>query len=223
MKVAQIKDIENLADGSIIGEMRVQIKAAFAAKTGQGKYGPWRVQPAILKDATGEIRASFWTSDDIQELTGQTVTIKSQAGAKGLQGLSVKHSDHSGKNELSVTDKAAIIDDAEGAVREYIKEKVPSIVKTAENPKAAIFQRAQLYVECIKAANWVAKQEEITGEHFQAVVASLFISADKAGLHASFPATQAKPSAPVEDEIPMDHPPKPAKAHKDELLEEVGW
>jgi hypothetical protein len=220
MKVAKIADIENLADGSIIGEMRVQIKAAFAAKTGQGKYGPWRVQPAILKDATGEIRASFWTNDEMQELTGQTVTIKSQAGAKGLQGLSVKHSSHSGKNELSISDKAAIIDDAEGAVREYVKEKVPSIVKTVENPKAAIFQRAQLYVECIKAATWVSEQQEITVEHFQAVVASLFISADKAGLHASFP-TSAKKPEPQEDDIDMT-PAKP-KAHKDELLEEAGW
>ena len=63
MKVAKIADLANLADGSIIGEMSVQVKAAFPAKTGEGKSGPWRVQPAILKDSTGEVRASFWVKD----------------------------------------------------------------------------------------------------------------------------------------------------------------
>ena len=222
MKVAQIKDIENLADGSIIGEMRVQIKTAFPPKTGQGKYGPWRVQAAILKDSTGECRASFWTNDDMTELTGQTVTIKSQAGAKGLQGLAVKYNDHGKKNELNITDKAAIIDDASGAVNAYVAERVPNIVQKApviSDPKAAIFQRAQLYVDCLKAAGWVAKQEEITGEHFQAVVASLFISADKAGLYNSYPGSKAAAPAPAPkpepaDEIPMGD---------DEFAKEAGW
>jgi hypothetical protein len=57
MKVAKIADLENLADGTVIGQMVVQVKAAFDAKTGKGKFGDWRVQPVILKDGTGEVRA----------------------------------------------------------------------------------------------------------------------------------------------------------------------
>ena len=225
MKVAKIADLANLADGSIIGEMSVQVKAAFPPKTGEGKYGPWRVQACILKDSTGEARASFWTKDEMKDLVGQTITIKSQGGSKGLQGLSVKFSSHSNTNELNISDKAAIIDSAAGAFRQAeTANKVNTALASGQgggtpaDAKRLIFQRAQLYVECIKAAGWVTKQEEVTGEHFQAVVASLFISADKANLWNCFPATAAKP-APVEvpDEIPM------GGDDVDEFTKEAGW
>ena len=225
MKVAKIADLTNLADGSIIGEMSVQVKAAFPPKTGEGKFGPWRVQAAILKDSTGEVRCSFWGNDEIKDLIGQTITIKSQPTNKGLQGLSVKYSKHSDSNELNITEKAAIIDSAAGAFRQAeTANKVNTALASGQgggtpaDAKRLIFQRAQLYVECIKAAGWVTKQEEVTGEHFQAVVASLFISADKANLWNCFPATAAKP-APVEvpDEIPM------GGDDVDEFSKETGW
>jgi len=234
MKVAKIQDIENLADGSIIGEMVVQIKAAFDARTGQGKFGPWRVQPCILKDATGEIRASFWTKDDMKELTGQTITIKSQAGAKGLQGLKVKHSSHSGKNELDVSDKAAILDGTSNAVSTYVdavkvNTQLAQSKGTVQDAKRLLFQKAQLYVECVKAADWIKKQHDLTADHFQAVVASLFISADKQNLANCFPVETVKATpqrVEADDEIPMDFAEADAAAKpkkKDALEEELGW
>jgi hypothetical protein len=225
MKVAKIADLANLADGSIIGEMSVQVKAAFPPKTGEGKYGPWRVQAAILKDSTGETRASFWTKDEMKDLVGQTITIKSQGGSKGLQGLSVKFNSHSNSNELNVTDKAAIIDSAAGAFRQAeTAAKVNTAISsgqgggTVADAKRLIFQRAQLYVECVKAASWIAKTVETSDIDFQAIVSTLFISSDKANLWNVFPATAAKAEpAPVEvpDEIPFE------KA--DDFAQEAGW
>lgn len=235
MKVAKIQDLENLADGTIIGEMVVQLKAAFDAKTGQGKYGPWRVQPCILKDATGEVRASFWTTDEMKELTGQTITIKSQAGAKGLQGLKVKHSAHSGKNELDVSDKAAILDGTRNAVESYtdavkVNAQLAQSKGSVQDAKRILFQKAQLYVECVKAADWIKTQHTLTADHFQAVVASLYISADKQNLANCFPveSVKAKPQrVSSEDDIPMDFEEADRavakKPVKDELLEEAGW
>jgi hypothetical protein len=225
MKVAKIADLANLADGSIIGEMSVQVKAAFPPKTGEGKYGPWRVQAAVLKDSTGEVRASFWTNEEIKDLIGQTVTIKSQGGAKGLQGLSVKYSKHSDSNELNITEKAAIIDSAAGAFRQSeTANKVNAAISSGQgggtpaDAKRLIFQRAQLYVECAKAAKWAAGEAGITeAEGIQALRSSLFISADKANLWNVFPATAAKAApAEVPDEIPMGD-------DVDEFNKEAGW
>jgi len=221
MKVAKIQDIANLADGSVIGEMKVQIKAAFPPKTGEGKYGPWRVQACILKDATGEIRASFWTPDDMQGLVGKTVTIKSQAGNKGLQGLAVQFSKHSDANELKITDKAGIYEGDAGAgpaLAQYVAGKSQTTASVAPNPSAArkrLFQQAQLYVECIKAAGYIRDQIKISDDHFQAAVASMYISADKAGLSACFPDGAKPEKPPVEDEIPL--------SSSDDLSEEIGW
>ena len=225
MKVAKISDLTNLADGSIIGEMSVQVKAAFPAKTGEGKFGPWRVVAAILKDSTGEVRASFWTNDEIKDLIGQTITIKSQPTNKGLQGLSVKYSKHSDSNELNISEKAAIIDGVRGAEKQY-EQAVKTNASLASgqgagtpaDAKRLVFQRAQLYVQCAAAAKWAAQEAGITSaEEIQAIRASIFISADKANLFNCFPATQAKPApVEVEDEIPMGKV-------VDELEAEAGW
>ena len=235
MKVAKIADLENLADGTVIGEMVVQVKAAFPPKTGQGKYGPWRVQPVILKDATGEVRASFWLNDNFQELVGQTITIKSQAGNKGLAGLSVKFSDHSKKNELNISDKAAIIGGTANALEQYVdavkvNTQLAQAKGTVTDAKRLLFQKAQLYVECVKAADWIRTQHELTQDHFQAVVSTLFISADKQNLSGCFPVESVKKTQRVEaDEVPMDFEEadtaakKPAKKAKDEFEEEAGW
>lgn len=227
MKVAKIADLANLADGSIIGEMSVQVKAAFPAKTGEGKYGPWRVQPAILKDSTGEVRASFWVKDELKDLVGQTITIKSQGGSKGLQGLGVKFSSHSNTNELNITDKAAIIDGVRAAEKQY-EQAVKTNASLASgqgagtpaDAKRLVFQRAQLYVQCAAAAKWAAQEAGITSaEEIQAIRASIFISADKANLFNCFPTTAAKPEpkAEVPDEIPMDGD------DVDEFSKEAGW
>ena len=225
MKVAKIADLTNLADGSIIGEMSVQVKAAFPAKTGEGKFGPWRVVSTILKDSTGEVRASFWTNDEIKDLIGQTITIKSQPTNKGLQGLSVKYSKHSDSNELNVSEKAAIIDSMKGAEQQYAAAVKTNTALasgqgagTPADAKRLVFQRAQLYVQCAAAAKWAAEQAGITTtEEIQAIRASIFISADKANLFNCFPTAAAKPAAPeVPDEIPMSQV-------VDELEAEAGW
>lgn len=230
MKIAKIADLEALADGTVIGEMIVQVKAAFDAKTGKGKYGDWRVQPVILKDATGEVRASFWMKDELRDLVGQTITIKSQAGKNGLTGLNVKNSSHSGKNELNVTDKAAIIDGTRNALEQYtdavkVNTQLAQAKGSVVDAKRLLFQKAQLYVECVKAADWIKKQHELTVDHFQAVVSTLFISADKQNLANCFPVESVKPQAKAADEIPMDFEEADAapKKAKDELEEELGW
>lgn len=201
MKVAQISDLEKLADGSVIGEIRVTIKAVFPPKTGEGKFGPWRVQNCIIQDSTGECRASFWLPDEMGDLKGQMVTLKSQAGKKGLEGLTISTSKYG--NELKVTDKAAIIDDAGAAVaaagpRKPVQASSP-VSLTVADAKRALFQAAQLMAEAIKAAEWVGSQAQVTPEQLQAIATSLFISADRAGFAKAFPSAQTKPAAKKEE------------------------
>jgi hypothetical protein len=198
MKVAQIKDLAQLADGTTIGEMRVGVKKVFPPRTGKGKFGDWRVQNAMLEDGTGEVRAAFWIKDPIDDLQGQTIVIKSQAGKKGLAGLAVQYSNHTSSNELKVTDQAAIVD----SVGEKLAEVGPSAqaaripsrpsihhasINSPSDAKKFIFQGAQLMVEAIKASHWVGEQVKLTPEQLQSVASSLFISADRAGLARVFP------------------------------------
>jgi surface antigen len=233
MKVAKIADLQDLADGTVVGEMVFQIKSAFAPKAGQGKYGPWRVVPAIVKDQTGEIRCSFWTQKDIQSMTGQTITVKSHPAKHGMAGIKAKFSQHSGKNELDIREPAEIIDGTRNALEQYtdavkVNTQLAQAKGSVQDAKRLLFQKAQLYVECVKAADWIKKQHDLTVDHFQAVVASLFISADKQNLANCFPVEAVKPN-PVghveADEIPMnfEEADAAAKPKKNEFEEETGW
>lgn len=209
MKVAQIKDLPALADGTTIGEMRLGIKKVFPPRTGKGKFGDWKVTNCIVEDGTGEARASFWIKDDMADLQGQTVTIRSQAGKKGLAGISVAYSNHSGANELKITDQAAIIDSAGEKVAEFAAAARPAaparpsmhhaVINNPGDAKKFLFQCAQLMVEAVKASQWVGEQIKLTPEQLQAIASSLFISADRAGLARVFP-TGVKAEEPVKSE-----------------------
>lgn len=219
MKVAQIKDIESLADGSTIGEMRVTVKKVFPPRTGKGKFGDWKVQNAVVSDGTGEVRAAFWIPDGIDDLQGQTVTIRSRASKKGLAGLTVQYSDHSKANELKVTENAAIIDDAGAAVESArsggtnggggagtwqvhnaVGRPAPVQFGNPADARKYLFQVAQLMVEAIKASHWVGEQVKLTPEQLQAVASSIFISGDRAGLAKVFP-TSTKPETKEEEAV----------------------
>lgn len=222
MKVAKINQIQELADGTTIGEMRVTVKKVFPPKTGEGKFGTWRVQSCILQDSTGEIRGSFWIPSGMDDLQGQMITIKSRSTPKGLQGLSVAHSNHSNSNELKINDKAAILTDAELAAEGGVvpapqravtsKSPITTGALTPAEARKALFQAAQLMAEAIKAAAWVGEQVTVTPEQLQAIATSLFISADRAGFAKAFPASAAKP---------QEQETEPETEKKDE--DDFGW
>jgi hypothetical protein len=224
MKIATVADIANLADGSVVGEMTVIIKAVFPPKTGTNKKtgNPWTATSAILQDRSGEVRATFWDMD-VQDLKSQRVTLRSQAGKRGLDGIKVKFSDYSNANELSITDKCAIIDDATGAIaasapaQSASPKASPSFSKPALTPEAAkkvIFNNAKLYVQCVKAVTWISTQvEQMSEAHFQAAVASMFISAEKAGLASAF-------AEPEKVEV-KEEAPKPVIAEEDD--DDIKW
>lgn len=212
MKTAKISQLAELADGQLIGEMTFKIKKAFPAKTGEGQYGPWSVQNAIVVDETGEIRASFWAdgSEPLRGLEGHNVQVKSVAGKRGLSGLSAKANKKDGSIELEVKASASIRSLTVDPATTIPVTHTPAVV-VPKNPQVAvdrIKQSAALYEACLGQARLLKETYDLSDEHFQAVCASLYISADRAGLAACFPveAPAAAPAAP-----------------KDEFEAEAGW
>jgi hypothetical protein len=215
MKTAKISQLADLADGQLIGEMTFKIKKAFPHKTGEGQYGPWSVQNAIVVDDTGEIRASFWAdgSEPLKGLEGHNVQVKSVAGKRGLTGISAKANKKDGTIELDVKAAAAIRSLSLDSGAPIPVTQTPHTV-IAKNPQVAIDrikQSAALYEVCMAHAKKLKDAYSLPDEHYQAICASLYISSDRAGLFACFPVEA--PAAPVA---------APA-APMDELEEEVGW
>jgi hypothetical protein len=208
MKIAQIKDIENLAAGTKIGQITAKLKKVFPAASGEGQYGPWSRQGVILVDETGETRATVWNMS-VSDLEGKTVTFKSNSGKKGLEGVEIK-ANKSGGTELSISDKGSVIEGSGGASAAHdepvkssgSKYSKPAPEKlTIEQVKQKIYQSSQLYVQCANAAKWVVGQvENEDPEFFKSCTASLYITAERHGYSSAFEQPEKKEETTLPEE-----------------------
>jgi hypothetical protein len=211
--MTQIKDLEQLAPNTAIAEMVLGVKAVYPPKSPKAPYN------LMVFDATGETRLAIWSDVDLSDYRGQRITVRSVAKRNGLDGLHVTYNERNSKYELKLSKSGQIFNDAEleagvGSRTPHapVTSKSPIVGSngssgvapynaTSVTPKAFIFQNAQLMVEAINAAQWVAKQvEAITPDHVQAIASSLYISAERAGMAKQFPTSEkkeVKPAAPV--------------------------
>jgi hypothetical protein len=211
--MTQIKDLEQLAPNSAIAEMVLGVKAVYPPKTPKAPYN------LVVFDTTGETRLAAWSDVDLSDYRGGRITVRSTAAKKGLDGLNVVYSDYNKRNELKLGKAGQIFNDAELALQggttgpnPTVTSKSPIVAPSAVSPKAFIFQNAQLMVEAINAASWVAKQvEALSPEHVQAIATSLYISAERAGMAKQLP--QAEKKAEV----------KPAAPAKKDDEDDLGW
>jgi hypothetical protein len=210
--MTQIKDLEKLTPNTAIAEMALGVKTVYKPKSPKAPYN------LIVFDATGETRLAVWSDVDLSDYRGQRITVRSTATKRGLDGLNVVYSDHNQKYELKLGKAGQIFNDAELALQggstgpsPAVTSKSPIVTSSVVSPKAFIFQNAQLMVEAINAAQWVAKQvEAITPDHVQAIASSLYISAERAGMAKQFPTSEKKEVKPV------------APAKKDDE-DDLGW
>jgi hypothetical protein len=200
--MTQIKDLEQLAPNTAIAEMVLGVKAVYPPKTPKAPYN------LVVFDSTGESRLAAWSDVDLSDYKGGRITVRSTAGKRGLDGLNVVYSEYNKRNELKLGKSGQIFNDAELQLQggstgpsPAVTSKSPIVAPSAVSPKAFIFQNAQLMVEAINAASWVAKQvEALTPEHVQAIATSLYISAERAGMAKQLPTsekTEVKPAAPA--------------------------
>ena len=213
--MTQIKDLERLGNNTAIAEMVLGVKTVYTPKSPKAPYN------LIVFDTTGETRLAVWSDVDLSDYRGQRITVRSTATRKGLDGLYVTYSEHNKRYELKLGKTGQIFNDAE--LEAGAGSKAPQAAVTSKSPiqgpgggsgvapynaapavapKAFIFQNAQLMVEAINAAQWVAKQvEAISPEHLQAIASSLYISAERAGMAKQFPTSEkkneVKPAAPT--------------------------
>jgi hypothetical protein len=211
--MTQIKDLEQLAPNTAIAEMVLGVKAVYPPKSPKAPYN------LVVFDSTGESRLAAWSDVDLSDYKGGRITVRSTATKKGLDGLNVVYSDYNKRNELKLGKAGQIFNDAElqlqggsAGPNPAVTSKSPIVAPSAVSPKAFIFQNAQLMVEAINAASWVAKQvEALSPEHVQAIATSLYISAERAGMAKQLPQAEKKAETKVA-----------APAKKDDE-DDLGW
>lgn len=223
MRLVELSDVSGLSDGEIVPAIKATVKAVFPPRTGQGKHGEWRVQNAILISNGTEVRASFW-SIDVSDLKGKEVTIQSQAGKRGLEGIKVKYNEQKSENELSITDKARI-DGGNVTNTTGSKASAPAPQRSStpdvDGTRKRAMQLANLYLIAHRAAKWV--KDENSEVDLPAATATLFIALNKASLENTMPMVpldQYKAETPKAEAKPQKEPLFP----EEELTEDdVKW
>lgn len=223
MRLVELSDVSGLSDGEIVPAIKATVKAVFPPRTGQGKHGEWRVQNTILVSNGTEVRASFW-SIDVSDLKGKEVTIQSQAGKRGLEGIKVKYNEQKSENELSITDKARI-DGGNVTNTTGSKASAPAPQRSSapdvDGTRKRAMQLANLYLVAHRAAKWI--KDENAEVDLPAATATLFIALNKASLENTMPMVpldQYKAETPKAEAKPQKEPLFP----EEELTEDdVKW
>lgn len=107
-----VQDILKKLKGEIVTVASGEITSVGKVSKGTGQYGAWTLQPATLKDSTGEISVTFSNCREI--LKGEHITIRSVESKKGWNGI--KMDVYKDKPQIKVTESAQINvwDDSEG-------------------------------------------------------------------------------------------------------------
>lgn len=112
--------------GEIVTELKgVTFKAIYDHKTGEGEYGPWSLQNAIITDGETDMRCLFVGLPNAKELEGESVNLLStETKSFGFQGIKLTKNEYEGETrpEIRIT-KAGYID-LNGKRALYEKKKV---------------------------------------------------------------------------------------------------
>lgn len=94
--------------GTVVPKIEGVLKKVFPPKTGDGQYGPWKLQGFVLSDGADEIKGTLFDSDDIGYLEGKRITLVSSGvngKTKKQQGVSVEANKQTQAPEISVKGK----------------------------------------------------------------------------------------------------------------------
>lgn len=95
--------------GTVVPKIEgVTVKKVFPPKTGEGQYGPWKLQGLVLADGGTEIRATAFDCEDLSYLQGKVVSLAStgtNAKTKKPTGVTVDANKQNGTPEISIKGK----------------------------------------------------------------------------------------------------------------------
>lgn len=215
--------------GMTIPRMELLVGQVYIRKTGEGQYGPWSLQNALVKDETGEIKLVFDKLPDQKGLVGKKLIFKSMPGKHGINGIKVKKEEFEGKERIEIwVSRVALIVSAQeepnvSAVTPSIRlpqnePQTPSEPKISHDDrklgiatvKNRLTQLAGLYEICWNAAESIGERR---GEQEPTIVkdiaSCLFIQSVREGLSDKMPIrtvekfyAEEKPCDLEDDDIP---------------------
>ena len=209
-----IAQVKAFPIGTVIPSVSGTLERVFPIKSGEGQYGPWKLQSFVLSDGEDKIKGTLFDSTgDISDLQGKQVTLVASGTngkTKRKQGVEVVANKQDQTPELSVKHKqggvvsgeanpAHLRGTPENAAANAPASAVSSpkatftVTSSTEDPLQALNRLASFWMACwAKSAGF----EGLTNENRQSMTSCLFIEGNKQGLARAWPIEPYKAKKP---------------------------
>lgn len=227
-----IIQVKSFPIGTVIPRVEGTIEKVFPVKTGEGQYGPWKLQSFVMNDGTGEkIKATLFDSDDISYLQGKHAVLIStgtNGKTKKQQGVELVANKQDGSPELSIKGKSGGIVTGDQPNPAYMRgspenkaanaSSTPVSLRSgpitplqgsdgSEGPVDALNRLACFWLACWHKASLV---EGLPAETKQSMASCLFIEGNKQGLARAWPMeapkAKATPAPAPAEAVDSDNP-----------------
>jgi hypothetical protein len=216
-----ITQVKSFPPGTVIPKVEGTIKAVFAPKTGEGQYGPWKLQGGILAADGEEIAFTIFDSEDIDYLKGKHayfISSGKDGRTKKQTGVTLEPSKKDGTPTLVVKGKQGGVVTGDQPNPAYMRGSAenaaagtqptpapapPARPATAyvngpglvsDGPQDKLTRLAVFWLACWHKTGSV---EGLSDSVRQSFAASLFIEGNKQGLAAAWPIERAPAPAPA--------------------------
>jgi hypothetical protein len=197
--------LEGIEQKDIIKRVTGKVTKLWEAKTFNGPKGEFVIQGGDIEIDGQTYGLKFFNNTQEQSIKGNVVTLSSVRGKHGLTGVSLEHESYDGKN--GKVDRDIIKVTATGKVEFDRPNEEPARVTSTpksivtDNPEKALDEivETHLYIDSLVRMAYLGK---ITDEEtLRAYVSSVFIEANRKGIHYS-----SKVEAPKKEEPKAEEP-----------------
>lgn len=221
--------LDGIEQKDIIKRVTGKVTKLWEPKTFNGPKGEFVIQGGDIEIDGQTYGLKFFNNTQEQSIKGNVVTLSSVRGKHGLTGVSLEHESYDGKNGR--VDRDIIKVTATGKVEFDRPSEEPARVASTpksivtDNPEQALDEIVELhqYIDSLVRMAYLGK---ITDEEtLRSYVSSVFIEANRKGIHYSTKAEAPKKEEPKAEELdPADWASVivPSGSQKGKKLAEIG-
>jgi hypothetical protein len=222
--------LDGLEPKDIIKKVTGKITKLFPEKQHEGNYGPYTIQNGEIEVDGKAYKLAFWKNTQPESAKGRTITLSSTRGKHGLNGVTFEEESYKNKegqqihNQVIKVSASAKIE-YDGASEEPVRvASAPKSIVT-DNPEQALDQivETHLYIDSLVRMAYLGKVTD--EETLRAYVSSVFIEANRKGIHYSSGIVAPKKEEPKAEELnPEDWASVivPSGSQKGKKLAEIG-
>jgi hypothetical protein len=199
--------LDGLEPKDIIKKVTGKITKLFPEKKFEGSYGPTSVQNGEIEVDGQAYKIAFWKCTQPESAKGRTITLSSTRGKQGLGGVTFEKDSYEKEGKkienllIKVTSSAKV--EYDGVSEEPVRVAAPATPKSivTDNPEKALDEIVELhqYIDSLVRMAYLGK---ITDEEtLRSYVSSVFIEANRKGIHYS-----SKVEAPKKEEPKTEEP-----------------